>query len=258
VVGKTRLTVVTINLRGSADRWLERRHLLVAQLLDLDADLVGLQEISFPVGQGRWICNQINARMASAERRQYRLIQRRKRHLVKGYFEGIGVLSRLPIVYADHVGLGYGGRLALRVNVELPSRQTLDFVCLHLHHLAYEPEARNEQVMRLCGWLQERRRNPLQVVVGDFNELPSGPAIQIMKKGFRSAYAECYGHEPLATFPTALVPSPDGWSGCLDYIFLSPAVGGKVSAALCCNKPSEDDDTLFASDHVGIVATIEV
>ena len=120
--------------------------------------------------------------------------------------------------------------------------------------------------MTLVGWLNNLRPVPLQVVAGDFNEVPTGPAIQLMKQGFRSAYEEVYGREPLATYPTALVmPKPAydgspgaGWAGCLDYIFVSPAVKRVVSASLFCDIPSPIDDTLYPSDHVGVIATLEI
>ncbi len=252
----TQLTVATINLRNRADRWRERRHLLVAQLLDAAPDLISLQEISFPIGQGRWLRNQLNARLPEGKR-PYRLIQKRRHNLFKGYAEGIGILSNLPVLYHDWVNLGYGGRVALRANVELPTRAFLDFVSVHLHHAAQDVETRQEQAMTLAGWLRDVRPVPRQIVAGDFNELPDGLAIQAMKQTFRSAYEAVYGREPLATFPTALVPRA-GWAGCLDYIFLSSGIGPVHSAGIFCHKPAENDKTLYPSDHVGLIAVVEV
>lgn len=211
-----------------------------------------------PIGQGRWLRNQINARLASAGARPYRLIQRRKHHLTHGYYEGIGVLTRLPVLYSDSLPLGYGGRVALRVNVELPSRQTVDFVAVHLHHIGHDRQARLEQVMKLTGWLNLQQRVPNQIVAGDFNETPTGLAIEQMRQGYRSAFAEVYGREPLATFPTALIQPLSDWSGCLDYIFLSPAVGPVRAARIFCDEPDAADDTLYPSDHVGLLAEIEM
>lgn len=252
------ITVATINLRNRLDRWSERRHLLVAQLVDTQPDLVGFQEISMPIGQGRWLRNQINARLSTSSRRPYRLIQRRFRHIIYGYYMGIGILTKLPVLYHDFLPLGYNGRLALRINVQLPNRDSLDFVNTHLHHISHDKEARLEQVMKLTGWLNDQRRVPNQIVVGDFNELPDGLAITFMRRGYRSAYAEANGYEPLATFPTALVQPLLDWSGCLDYIFLSPAIKRVLSSSIFCDQAAEDDDSLYPSDHVGIMATIEL
>ena len=252
------ITVATINLRHRADRWRERRQLLVAQLVDAAPDLISLQEISFPITQGSWLRNQVNARLSGSNKRPYQLIQKRKHHFPKGYYEGIGILTKLPVLYKDWVSLGYGGRVAVRVNVELPSRQSVDFVSVHLHHISSDKQARQEQVMKMTAWLNSRRRVPHQVIAGDFNEVPTGPAIQTMKQAYRSAYAEANGRDPLATFPTALVQRPDDWTGCLDYIFLSSAIDRVQSAAIFCDKPAADDDTLYPSDHVGLLATLTI
>jgi endonuclease/exonuclease/phosphatase family metal-dependent hydrolase len=250
------LTVATINLRNRADRWLERRHLLLSAILDVNPDLLGLQEISLTIRQGHWLEAQLNRRSKGTTKRPYKLIQLRRPGL-SNWGMGIGVLTRLPVLYSDWIHLGYDGRVALRVNVELPSRQTLDFVCTHLHHVSQHGEVRLEQAMALLGWLNDKRRVPLQVLVGDFNELPGGPAIRYVKQSYRSAYAEIHGHEPLATFPTVLGSLRD-WAGCLDYVFLSPAVYRVDNAFLFCNRPAENDDTLYPSDHVGIVAKLTV
>lgn len=249
------ITVATLNLRNRADRWAERRHLLIEQLAEVAPDLLSLQEISFPIGQGKWLLHQLNGRLSGSVWQPYRLIQRRKRHFINGFWEGIGILTKLPVVAHDLLHLGYGGRLALRVNVILPAGQSLDFVATHLHHVAFDKEARREQVMALIGWLNGQGAVPLQVVAGDFNELPNGPAIQQMKQMYRSAYASVHGYDPLATFPTALVKGD--WAGCLDYIFVSPAV--QLSGArIFCDRPAGDDPTLYPSDHVGLLVTLKL
>jgi endonuclease/exonuclease/phosphatase family metal-dependent hydrolase len=185
-------------------------------------------------------------------------VQKRKHHPIYGYFEGIGILSKLPVLAHDGLSLGYGGRVALRANVELQAGQTIDFVCTHLHHIAHDREARLEQVTWLEGWLNDGLRVPLQIVAGDFNEVPFGPAIGRMKQTYRSAFAERHGHEPVATFPTALSDRQDGWSGCLDYIFISKAMGPVRDARIFANKHAPEDDSLYPSDHVGLLARLEV
>jgi endonuclease/exonuclease/phosphatase family metal-dependent hydrolase len=252
------ITVATLNLLNRQERWLKRRELVVAQLLDAAPDLISLQEVYRPIGQANWLKNQINSRLASAGiGRPYHLVQKRRHHFWKGYFEGIAILSRLPILSHDAISLGYQGRVALRANIELPTRETLDFVAVHLHPPSRDREARVEQVMKLMGWLNEQNPVPLRVIGGDFNETPDGPAIRRMKQGYRSAFEACWGHEPLATFPTALIQKEDDWAGCLDYIFISPAVERVVDVQIFCNKPAAGDPTLYPSDHVGLLVTLE-
>jgi hypothetical protein len=38
--------------------------------------------------------------------------------------------------------------------------------------------------MWLTGWLRTRRPVPYQIIAGDFNELPTGPAIRYIKQSF--------------------------------------------------------------------------
>jgi endonuclease/exonuclease/phosphatase family metal-dependent hydrolase len=251
------LLVATLNLRNRQDRWRSRRKLVVAELLDSQPDLVSLQEVYLPIGQARWLRSQINSRISGKSSRPYYLIQKRRQNALRGYFEGIAILSKLPILAHDSVDLGYGGRVALRINVELPSRQTLDFIAVHFHHKAEDREARLEQAMRLTGWLQEKNPVSRQIVAGDFNETPEGPAIQHMKSNFRSAFVEARGYEPVATFPTALVSQSNGWSGCLDYIFISKFAGRVTDAQIFCRKPAPEDPKLYPSDHVGLLAKLQ-
>jgi endonuclease/exonuclease/phosphatase family metal-dependent hydrolase len=251
-------TIVTLNLRSRLDRWLARRELVVAQLLDLVPDIICLQEIYLPVGQARWLRNQINLRLTGGSNAPYKLVQTARRHWWHGRFDGIGMLCRLPVVAQDTLDLGYEGRVALRLNIELASGESVDVVNVHLHHLSEERQARLEQVVQLTGWLADRHPAPYQIVAGDFNETPDGPAIRQMKQSYRSAFEEKVGHEPLATFPTALRRDDVLWSGCLDYIFLSPAVHRVLAARLCCHRAAADDDALYPSDHVGLLARLEI
>jgi endonuclease/exonuclease/phosphatase family metal-dependent hydrolase len=252
------IKIATLNLHGRHDRWLRRRGLIVAELLDTQPHLMSLQEIYRPIGQARWLRNQVNVRLSGSTGKPYRLLQQPLKHLIRGRLEAIGILSRLPVVSVDSVSLGYGGRVALRANVELPSRETLDLVAVHLHHIAADHEARAEQVLQLSGWLQSRNPVAFQVVAGDFNEVPSGPAIKLMKQRFLSAFVEKQGYDLLATFPTALSERSDDWSGCLDYIFISRAIPAVVEARVFCKRPAPDDPRLYPSDHVGLLVTLEV
>lgn len=250
------IKVATLNLQNRQNRWLDRRELIVAELLETQPDLLSLQEVYRPIGQGRWLKNQINSRLTGSSKQPYQLVQKRRQHLIKGYSEGIAILSRLPVLSHDFVNLGFKGRVALRANVELPDHDTVDFVAVHLHPEATDRQTRSEQTLQLTGWLNNHNPVPRRIIAGDFNEIPSGPAIQLMKQTYRSAFEDQRGYDPIATYPTAMVKDSDGWSGCLDYIFLSQAVGQVISARLFCNKPSSSDPYLYPSDHVGLLVEI--
>jgi endonuclease/exonuclease/phosphatase family metal-dependent hydrolase len=252
---ETRVTVATININGREDLWRERRGLLVSQLMGSGADLIGLQEINMPNRQATWLCKQVNVRLSGSDRTPYQLVQKRD---WRSLFNGIGVLSRLPVLYSESVNLGNGGRAALRVHVELPSHQTMDFVTVQLHQVPYEREARQDQALKMMSWLHGHKHVPIQVVAGDMKESPDGLAVQHIRQSFRSAFASIYGREPLATYPTALLKKAANLGLCHDYIFVSTAVQKVLNVKLFCDEPASDDNTLYPSSHVGLLATLQV
>lgn len=250
------ISVATINLGNRGDRWRQRRHLLVAQLLDQLPNLISLQEVSLSIGQGQWLLDQINARLPEGQRPYWLLQKRRQQWQHRG--EGVAILGNLPQVYHDHLSLGYNGRVALRVNVELPSRQTLDFVATQLHQVPFDQQARQEQAMLLLGWLRTTSPIRYQVVAGDFSEEPTGTAVHYLKQFFRSLYEVGHGREPLATYPTGLSANPVDQGRCVDYMFASPAINQIKRVAIFCDKAAADDPTLYPSEHVGLIATLEL
>ncbi len=173
-------------------------------------------------------------------------------------------MTRLPIIYRDSLDLGYDGRVALRANVELPAgaagtrRQSLDFVSVQLYPETAGAEVRAAQALNLVSWINEKKRVPLQVIAGDFNEVPQGVAIQFMRQSYRSAYAEARLRDPVATYPSNLVQPQPVKSQCLDYVFLSTSVYRVTSASIFADKPGIGDDTLYPSEHVGILVGLEV
>ena len=136
--------------------------------------------------------------------------------------------------------------------------------------------ARVRQVDRLLEWLGARSGATRTIVVGDFNGTPSSPAIAQMRRSFRSAHEVRHGREPDFTYPSPLVNRspvrsavtsgllrlfsnrPGGsWQGTLDYIF----VGSGIQVDDCrviLDRPSPTDPSLYASDHFGLAATLDV
>lgn len=256
-------SAATINLCGRAARWSKRRHVLVGQLVDARPDIIALQEINLATGQGDWLARQVNIRLTGDARKPYRIIQARRTN-ARNLFEAVGVMTRLPVIYHEVLGLGLAGQVALRMNVELPAgvagaqRQSLDFVTVRLHNGAVEHEARLDQAMNLIGWLNEKRRVPLQIIAGDFVDPPHFPAITFIKQSYRSAYEEVKGSEALATYPTEMVDSSGAVAVCCDYVFVSPAVYKVKGASIFFDKAAAEDETLFASNHVGLLVGLEV
>lgn len=254
------VTVATLNLHGSRDRWLQRRSLVVAQLLDAAADVIALQQVALPIAQGRWLRNQLNARLQVREGgRRYQYVEKRRAHPFYGLIDGVGLLTRLPLLSWDGIPLGYDGHVALRANLLLDDGATLDVATLRLHPQRHAEQERDQQVMALIGRLHTIGAAPRRILVGSFNAGPQAPAVRrlIDFYRYRSAFAEARGYEAPATFPTALRAVDLTVGLCLDYIFLSPQVGRVRQAAVLGNRPAAADPTLYPSDHVGLLAQIE-
>ncbi len=242
------LLVATLNLRNIADRWTERLPLLLADMAALQPDVIGLQECVFAVQQDR-LLGAAGAAHYAVHRGWAGRPEYGNSVLVKAGF-GVGRPERLE--------LGRN-RSALRLAITTPWDAQLTFAVTHLHHVPDDETARTEQAAALAEWLADTR-GPL-VVVGDFNAEPHEAAYRAMTgAGFRSAHLEANGSEPRVTWPSGIVApgmDDDGDPGCLDYIWLR----GDIRATTCrlaFDRPAADDPTLYPSDHVGLVASVEL
>ena len=245
-----RLHVATLNIRNLADRWFERLPLLLADMAALQPDLLGLQEVVYPMQQDRVIGAAGEGRYetlrAWAGRPEY----------------GNALLVREPLVTTevDRLDLGYA-RSALRATIRLPDGAELCYAVTHLHHLTPDETIRDEQAAALLAWLADGPTATATVLVGDFNADPSEAAPQrIRVNGFHSAFADANGADPAVTWPSGLIAEAmdtDGDPACLDYIWVRGAVRVE-SARLCFDRPAPGDPTLYPSDHLGLAAWLEI
>jgi endonuclease/exonuclease/phosphatase family metal-dependent hydrolase len=245
-----RLLVATLNILHFVDRWPERLPLLLADMAALQPDIMGLQEVVYPIEQDRLL--------AAAGVGRYGI---HRGHGARPEF-GNSLLVREPLVGVEPERLDLGlGRGANRVLVDLPGGSRLLVAVTHLHHTVDGAAQRDEQVRLLLEWLDASPASAATVAVGDFNADPIEPAYARMTAaGFRSAYREANGAEPAVTWPSGLqapAMDTDGEPGCLDYVWVRGAatVG---SARLVFDRPAVDDPTLYPSDHVGVAATVVI
>ena len=245
-----RLTIATLNLRNLADRWDERLPLLLADMAAVQPDLLGLQEVVYPMQQDRLLGaageGRYDAHRAWAGRPEY----------------GNALLVRQPLEALDEERLDLGAtRSALRVRVLLPGGARLVVAVTHLHHEVDGEAVRLQQAETLIAWLDACSEHDALVLVGDFNTEPVTPTYaRMIKAGFTSAYAQANGDEPAITWPSGLIApamDTDGDPGCLDYVWLRGAARAE-RARLAWDRPAVADPTLYPSDHVGIVAEVEI
>jgi endonuclease/exonuclease/phosphatase family metal-dependent hydrolase len=246
----TRLLVATLNILNLADRWDERLPLLLAEMAALQPDLIGLQEVVYPMQQDRLL--------GAAGEGRY--------EAVRGWAGrpeyGNSLLVKAPLAPTDADRLELAaGRAAHRVRVALPDPSRLVFAVVHLHHVPSDEAVRAAQVATLLPWLDASPDNDAMIVVGDFNAPPSDAAAAMMRDaGFRSAFAVANGHDPAVTWPSGLqapAMDTDGEPACLDYVWVRGAVTVE-DARLFADRPAVGDPTLYPSDHVGIAARVRV
>src|SRR5690242_16966044 len=223
--------------------------LLLADMAALQPDLLGLQEVVYPLQQDRLIG-------AAGERRyaSFRAWAGRPE-----YGNALLAAAELEVADVERLDLGLN-RSALRAVVRRDEGRLL-IVVTHLHHVTADEAERDDQVRQLLEWLGGAPKTDAQVVVGDFNAEPDEPASERLRAaGFRSGYAEANGADADVTWPSGLqAPAMDteGPPGCLDYIWLRGAIH-VGNARLAFDRPAVDDPTLYPSDHLGLVAEVEI
>jgi len=245
-----RLLVATLNILNLADRWDERLPLLLAEMAALQPDLIGLQEVVYPMQQDRLL--------GAAGEGRYEAI----RGWAGRPEYGNSLLVRAPLAATASERLDLGaGRAAHRALVELADGSRFVVGVAHLHHVPAGAALRATEVDTLVAWIDASPDAEAQIVVGDFNAAPDEAAAARMRDaGFRSAYAEANGADPAVTWPSGLqapAMDTDGDPACLDYVWVRGAVTVE-DARLFADRPAVGDATLYPSDHLGIAAHVRV
>ena len=262
------LSVVTLNILNDLRRWDERKDMIVAELRQMQPDLIALQEVKLPLNNGQWIAAQLGGYSVHLTPKDG------KKHSQE---EGLAILSRVPVEQFTSTSLGAQNRVAQFVQVGVDGKRLL-FVNGHFFWYPGEHSKRSQQIAVLHTWLKKHTEiQPAGVVVcGDFNGTPETRALQLMRTQFQSAYTLKHGREPDWTCPTplqwrnepwretvfnvagfAIQKKRGPWRGTLDYIFVNDRVAVE-ECSVVFNQHAPHDPTLFPSDHLGLSATLRV
>ncbi len=263
------LTVATLNLFKNPEegRWPQRAPLVVRQFLEINPDVIGFQEVDHTLDQANWLVTWINGELGRRDYLAYHMTNPRG---VSG-FESLATVTRLPVVEHDGLDFLTTDNIAHRVRLKLDGGIFLDFYNTHLYWVPSREggKIRRQQAERLLQWVTIHGGANHQVIVGDFNAIPTGQTATLMKRTFRSAHEVAQGRDPDHTWPSPListvnvmrtfgVPSiPPGYSGTLDYIFVSQGVE-VLEAQVAFDRPDAADETLYPSDHFGLMARLRV
>lgn len=242
------MKIISFNLRADADRWPERLPMIVDVLHNLQADIIGLQEVRLNIQQAHLLADALNRQMPDYPYSVY---------LCEDWYEpnilANGFLARVPVLAHERIKLPEGFRTAQRIQVMLNDVE-INIANTHLHHKPYRDERiREPQMQTIVDWLVPLN-TPL-VLMGDMNARPDSSTIALAKTHFASAYETFHGAEPATTFPTPLRTDKVLADRTIDYIFVRGL--SVTSARIIANQPHPDDDTLYPSDHFGLLAGIE-
>ena len=199
--------------------------------------------------QARWITGEVERLSGGGLR--YRRYRKGKTGPA-GLWEGIGVLTTMPVAATAWLDLGAQARGAQRVTVRMPEGHLLD---VYNTHLGLGGEVlRVAQAQRIVDWMD--RRPPLPaVLMGDFNARPGSPTIEHLSRRLRSAHFVFHGREPARTVPTPLRRWATSEGSVLDYVFVNDLLEVH-DAGIAFDRCDPDDPTLAASDHYGLWVTV--
>ncbi|HEX9003963.1 MAG TPA: endonuclease/exonuclease/phosphatase family protein, partial [Blastocatellia bacterium] len=238
-----RFRVATYNIHKCVgiDRVL-RPERIAEVLRELDADIVGLQEVLCVQGQenyddqAHYLARELGMEFRLGENRQLR-----------GGAYGNVVLSRFPMIAARNHDISVEGREqrgCLRVDIDLHSEQPLHIYNVHLGTSFVE---RRHQARKLLheDVLKNNDHIGPRVLVGDFNEWTRGLASRLLHEHFQNADLRLHLGRA-RTYPGVL-PFLH-----LDHIYFDE------SLELLEARLHRSRTALVASDHLPIVADFRV
>ena len=255
----------TINIWSRFGPWEARIPALRAELANVDADVVGMQEVlRFPgFDHAAVVSEGLGYHVAWGKASDNH-----------GYPDGNAILSKWPIVKEHVFELPNGGsdesRSLLYALIDAPFGK-LPFFCTHLNWKLHHSRVRQLQVHAVATAIEKLA--PLDtgfppVLVGDFNAPPDADEIRFLKGlhsiddqsvYFADSFELAGDGSPGATFAKSNphaepLREPDRR---IDYVFVrgpdDAQRGEPLACNLCFDRPY---DGMFPSDHYGVVATI--
>jgi len=265
---ETSIEVVTINLRHDVDEWERRFDLIADEIVRLDPDLIGTQEIEITdVDQTSALLERIAAR-GGADYQYYEELKIWPYGALTG--EGVGILSRYPILETGLKDLVEGGRVAVWTRVEVESGYELDFFNTHLESDDTEEmtadEIRTQQAGFMTDFMAAAGDEHIQLLTGDMNTTDDTEAYDILVAGGLSdTYRAVHGDETATTGNTSTIVLMEGAEQDpmrrIDYIFVSgqPPDGAQASPvdSIVCFQ-NHDEAGFYPSDHLGVMTTFDL
>lgn len=257
------IKVMTINLRHNVDQWERRFDRIADEIVRLDPDVIGTQEVEINADQA----NKLNARLAKRGHAKYELYTKRKSG-VKGWFtgEGIAILSRWKIVETQHEDIGEQ-RVSIYARIQHPSGGFIDMIDTHLDATGGESgNANRDDESKQTIDLTNRNDDCFPAfLTGDFNSGETGPAVKnFQAAGFVDSYKAVHGADTAKSGNTSSVKLADGAfeqnpKHRIDFI-MSRDAGARTATPIASEVVFKNHDAkgFYPSDHFGVITTFQV
>jgi endonuclease/exonuclease/phosphatase family metal-dependent hydrolase len=261
------MRIVTLNLLRDLTRWDERKQMLLDEFERLQPDVIALQEVALPLNTAEWLAKRLRGYDVHLAPKSGRM----------GVREALATLTRLPVHDVQRIDLGSQHRVAQAL--QIAGAHPLTLVNGHFYWSPGDSAERARQIRHVRNWIRHLHVGDVRrgvVVCGDFNSTPESRAMRLMQEEFLSAHEVHHGSEPSYTVPTPLhiAQSPlriaalrlynlalqrriTPWRGTVDYIFVSRNLRVQ-SCHVVFDRPAEHDQTLYPSDHLGLMADLEI
>jgi endonuclease/exonuclease/phosphatase family metal-dependent hydrolase len=269
----TKVRVLTLNIWNRCGPWEERCAAIRQCLRELDADLVGLQEVIVTPDGDR-----LDQGAALAEGFGYHVCFGASH--VDGYSFGNALLSRWPVVQSQVFALTVTGALEKRSLLFAEIASPMGKLPVFVTHLSWKLDegfVRERQVQEIVEHVTRLapRHGLPPIVMGDFNAEPDADEMRFLRGlktyGGKSVYfSDCYAVAGVAggtvAAPGATYAKRNTFAAGnrepdrrIDYIYVrgpdEQLRGEPVSAKVCCDEPVGG---VFPSDHFGVVAEIRI
>jgi endonuclease/exonuclease/phosphatase family metal-dependent hydrolase len=264
------MKVVTLNLWNINEPFNSRMEAIVERLGALDAEVIGLQEVT----QTNLIPNQANT-IGTALGLHVAVHPQPLVNREAGCLTSNAVLSRFPIVSSQWWSLPFADdvRGVEYAILEHPLGE-LHVFCTHLNYRHDDNVRREKQVVALHEFVTARSSVLPNIVMGDLNAEPDSAEIRFLRgevsldgrtADYRDAYLMANPNAPATTDGATwselnpfAAPLHEG-NRRIDYIFVSgiqpkSVVGEVRSACVVCDHAGSNG--VFPSDHFGVLADL--
>lgn len=265
---ETTLDVMTVNIRHDEDEWERRFELLADEIVRLDPDIIGVQEIEIRIDQTATLLDLV-ADKGGADYQSYDHLKWESAGVLTG--EGIGIYSRFPILQSDTADLGEGGRVTVWSQIEVEPDYTVDMFNTHLESGDVPgrtgDEIRTEQAMRSVAFVEATATSPVGFFTGDLNATPDTDAYAtLVDGGLVDSYLAVHGDETETTGNTSPIVLAEGAeqdpTRRIDFVFArtdpeeEDAVVTPTDSIVCFE--NADEAGFYPTDHLGVMTTFDL